>query len=33
LTIVNSFETITNFLNIEDVDASPIITGPADINQ
>jgi len=33
LTIVNSFETITNFLNIEDVDASPIITGPTDINQ
>jgi DNA-binding MarR family transcriptional regulator len=33
LTIVQSFETITNFLNIEDVDASPIITGPADINQ
>jgi len=33
LIIVQSFETITNFLNIEDVDAAPIITGPTDINQ
>lgn len=30
--ILGSFETIIDFLNIEDLDASPIITGPADIN-
>lgn len=32
LTIVRSFETIIDFLNIDDLDASPIIMGPADIN-
>lgn len=31
--ILGSFETIINFLNIEDLDAAPIITGPADISQ
>lgn len=30
--ILVSFETIIDFLNIEDLDASPIITGPADLN-
>ena len=31
--ILGSFETIINFLNIEDLDAAPIITGPADISE
>lgn len=30
--ILVSFETIIDFLNIEDLDASPIITGPTDLN-